>query len=209
MSRARRRDATMELELKARVTDARELRRRLVVASARLSFAGMMRDRRFDRDGELRGRDEVLRIRTFEPDATGEADRKNMVAWKGPTRRSSDGYKQRRELEFSLAGHAPPATLLEALGYAVVEAIDRHVEIHELPGLVLRIEWYPRMDTLLEVEGLPAAIEQGVSISGMPRSEFLPDSLAAFVARYESRTGRSAILAEEALSGVLPGWSRR
>jgi hypothetical protein len=169
----------------------------------------MMRDRRFDRGLELSRRDEVLRTRAFTPSAGTAAVGATLLAWKGPTQRSPGGYKQRRELEYTLSGHAPPAALLEALGFRVVEAIDRYVELYELPGLVLRIEWYPRMDTLLEVEGAPEAIERGVTASGIPRADFLPDALAAFVARYEARTGSRAILSEDALAGDSPGWSRR
>mgnify|MGYP001794412757 CR=1 FL=1 len=65
------------------------------------------------------------------------------------------------ELLFYLEARGIPepearALLIQAF---VGEAIERNVEIHDLPGLVLRVEWYPRMDTLLEVEGRPEAIE--------------------------------------------------
>jgi len=59
----------------------------------------------------------------------------------------------------------------------------------------VRIEWYPAMDVLVEVEGEPAAIERAVTATGLPRSCFLPESLPHFVADYERRTGRRARIA--------------
>src|SRR5439155_2342357 len=61
---------------------------------------------------------------------------------------------------------------------------------------VLRIEWYPVMDVLLEVEGEPAEIERAIAATGLPRDRFFPESLPHFVAAYEARTGRPARIAE-------------
>lgn len=57
-----------------------------------------------------------------------------------------------------------------------------------------RIETYPQMDVLLEVEGSPASIERAIAVTGLPRDAFSGEPLAAFVARFEAR-GRSALLA--------------
>jgi len=51
------------------------------------------------------------------------------------------------------------------------------------------------MDVLLEVEGEPPAIERAIAATGLPRERFLPESLPYFVAAYEARTGRAALLA--------------
>ena len=54
----------IELELKAVVPDLAVVRRRVEEAGARLTFAGRLEDRRYDRrDGSLAKRDHVLRIR--------------------------------------------------------------------------------------------------------------------------------------------------
>src|SRR5207245_8050581 len=70
------------------------------------------------------------------------------------------------------------------------------VEIYRLGQAVLRIEWYPVMDVLLEVEGEPAEIERAIAATGLPRDRFFPESLPHFVAAYEARTGRPARIAE-------------
>ena len=186
-----------ELELKAVVPDVAALRQRLRVAGAELSFSGLMHDRRYDHDGALASRDEVLRVRTF---AARDLPPRIVLGWKGPVSRSSAGYKQREELECQCTG-ASPAEILAHLGYTVVHAIDRWVDQFALSDTMIRIETYPRMDTLVEVDGAAGAIEAAIGLTGIPRADFTAESLDAFVKRFEQRTGGSAALGAE---GLLP-----
>ena len=185
---------TIELELKAVMPDPDAVRARLRAAGAVEAFRGRMSDRRFDRGGELGARDEVLRVRSYRAaDGRSEA----VMGWKGPVQRSPEGYKQRAELELPLGeGAASPHDFLTALGYGVVHAIDREIEVFHLAGATLRLERYPHMDSLIEVEGDPAAIERAIGATGLERSTFTADSLADFVRRYEERTGSPAVLAD-------------
>jgi adenylate cyclase class IV len=181
-----------ELELKAVVPDPGAFRGRLRAAGAVPRFLGRMTDLRYDRAGELSTRDEVLRVRTYHHPDGVEA----VLAWKGPTMRSAEGYKQREEIELPFArAAADPGRLLVALGYRPVHAIERDVEVYRLGEATARLETYPRMDVLLEVEGDPAAIERAIAASGIPRSEFSADPLSEFVRRFEERSGRPAVLA--------------
>ena len=178
-----------ELELKAVVPDPEQLRERMHAAGAEPRFAGRMTDVRYDRGGELTLRDEVLRVRTFRS-ADGKVE--SVAAWKGPTQRSADGYKLREEIELPVGGD--PGRLFQALGYQPVQVIDRDIEIWRLGNATARLERYPRMDTLVEVEGEPSAIERVVALSGIPRSEFTAEPLIEFVRRFEARTGAPAEL---------------
>jgi adenylate cyclase class IV len=183
-----------ELELKAVIPDPDQLRARLLAAGAVARFRGRMSDRRYDRGGELTARDEVLRVRTFQD---GAGERIAVLGWKGPVGRSAEGYKRRSEFELTAPGQGSGETahaLLAALGYQVVHAIDREVEVLELSDATVRLERYPEMDPLVEVEGPPAAIERAIEASGIARSEFTAESLAEFVRRFEARTGRPARL---------------
>ena len=184
--------AHQELELKAVVPDPDAFRARIRAAGAVPRFMGRMTDLRYDREGELATRDEVLRVRTFHHPAGVEAS----LAWKGPAMRSPDGYKLREEIELPISPAAgDPGRLLAALGYQPVHAIEQDVEVYRLGDATVRLETYPCMDVLLEVEGEPAAIEQAVVASGIPRSEFTAESLAEFVRRFEAKSGRAAVLA--------------
>ncbi len=190
-----------ELELKAVVSDPARLRQALLTAGAVLQFQGEMSDRRFDRGGELTARDQVLRVRSYHH-ADGRVD--STLGWKGPVR-LSQGYKEREELELPIASEGdPPEVLLRALGYEVVHAIDRRVEIYRLDAATLRLEAYPRMDPLLEVEGEPAAIERAIQATGIPRREFTADALTEFVLRFENRTGQTAAIAWNESAGPKP-----
>jgi adenylate cyclase class IV len=177
------------------IPDPDRLRARLHEAGGVTRFQGRMSDRRYDRGGELAARDEVLRVRWFQDEGgAGTA----VLGWKGPVTRSPEGYKRRSELELPLTGSRSGATiqaLLAALGYAVVHAIDRQVEVLDVAGATVRLEHYPEMDPLVEVEGVPAAIEQAIAVSGIDRDAFTAESLADFVRRFEARTGRQARLA--------------
>jgi hypothetical protein len=82
-----------------------------------------------------------------------------------------------------------------------VHLIEREIETWRLGGATVRLERYPRMDVLVEVEGEPAAIERAVLLSGIPRTEYTAESLTEFVRRYEGRTGLAAELAGGPSSG--------
>ena len=199
-----------ELELKARVEDPAALEHLLVGAGAQLVFRGEMIDRRYDHRGgkgkrrSLSKRDEVLRLRIYRP-AAGEGGRggrggggldaaTGVLSWKGPVS-VRNGYKHREEREARVADPDEARAILERLGYHVVMRIDRTIAEYRLGGASIRIERYPAMDVLVEVEGAPAAIERAVAATGLARERFLPEALSYFVAEYEARTGRRARIA--------------
>jgi adenylate cyclase class IV len=209
-----------ELELKSVVPDPAQLRARLRSAGAMPGYAGLLRDRRYDRDGSLSARDEVLRVREYRhADGSVTAE----LTWKGPTRRSPEGYKQREEIELAvgdsaarrlggsggerLGGSAPDA-LLRALGYEPVQTIDRWIETYQLEGASVRLEWYPRMDVLVEVEGDPEAIERAIAGTGLHREGFTAEPLVVFAERFRARGG-AAVLALAELGGAAPTWEQR
>jgi len=194
-----------EVELKAVLSDPITARMRLLAVGAVVRFRGAMSDRRYDRSGQLAARDEVLRLRMFR---NAEGRSSAVLGWKGPTRRSPDGYKEREEIELAVGeSHRRPAAFLEALGYEAMYAVDRWVEVFELEGAIVRLESYPRMDDLVEVEGEPAAIERAIAVLGIQRAEFTADPLNEFTRRYELRTGQRAVLASSSGTAHAPPWA--
>lgn len=178
-----------ELEVKARVDDADIVRRALLAAGAELVYRGAMRDRRFDRQGRLEQRDEVVRLRVYQP-ADG-SPRWGVLGWKGPVGRRGE-YRHREEWESRVDDPKAALVVLRHLGYKIVWRVDRAVEQYRMGEATVRLEWYPAMDVLVEVEGSPAAIEQAIAATGMPRDAFLAESLPYFARAYEDRTGRAA-----------------
>jgi adenylate cyclase class IV len=192
------------LELKALLSDPPAARARLLAAGARAGFRGRMSDARYDRDGALQLRDEVLRLREFRDPEGGS---RILIAWKGPTGVTAEGHKSRRELEYDIrSGTAAPGDLLAVLGFVPVQVIDRYVEYYHLGDTDVRLEWYPRMDALVEVEGSEAGIDAGIAALGLPRDQFSPEPLRLFVERFVARTGHPAALSLAELQGGRPTW---
>lgn len=182
-----------EYELKARLSDGPEsLRGRLAATGWRLAFRGEMTDRRFDTARrELEADDLVLRLRRYEPDS---GDAWTVLGWKGPAR-TEDGFKLREELECRVADETAVREILVRLGYGEVTlAIDRRIERYEKEGVTLRIEEYPRMDTLAELEGDPARVRERTGELGLPAEAWKPWPLDEFVRRFERRTENQARL---------------
>ena len=184
-----------EVELKAVVDDVEERRRSIEAAGASLSFEGKISDRRYDlASRELSSRDEVLRLRRYR----SAASTRTFLDWKGPTE-IRDVYKVREEITTPVEDFESLEKILEKLGFDVVTEIDREIAQYQLNGATVRFERYPRMDDLVEVEGEPAAIESAIEALGMPRGMFTSDRLAAFVERFEQRTGVKAAIADREL----------
>ena len=183
----------LEVELKSVVDDLDLRRQRVEAAGAVLRFAGRIEDRRYDTaERALRLRDHVLRTRVRRQ--SGDVAGRATIDWKGPTF-ETDGYKVREELVVGIEDQRTLAAVLERLGYGVTESIDREIWEYELDGATIRFERYPRMDSLVEVEGSPDAIERAVSATGLPRDGFTAERLSDFVRRFEMRTGSRAVLA--------------
>jgi len=194
-----------ELELKMLVTDPAALRVAFGAAGASRRYRGRMDDRRLDRGNELSARDQVLRVRRWMPEPPGTAHAE--LAWKGEQQQTHEGLKLREELEFGVADPLAAFRLFERLGYQVVHVIDRFVEIWILAGTTLRLEWYPRMDVLLEIEGTAGGIERAIATLGLDRAACTTERLSAFVSRYAARTGQLPLLDESGLGDAVPSWA--
>jgi predicted adenylyl cyclase CyaB len=190
----------IELELKSVVPDLDALRQALLRGGASLVFEGELEDRRYDTpDRDLGLVDHVLRLRTHR-DADGGQSRASLE-WKGPTSLGT-GYKQREELGSEISDATTMATILGKLGFIVTMAIDRRIWQFDVDGATVRLERYPRMDDLVEVEGGAATIEHAIARTGLPRAGFTSDRLRDFVLRFEARTGARAALSQAALAGA-------
>jgi len=188
-----------EVELKGvleRDEDVARSRSSLEAAGARKVYEGRLEDRRYDTpDRALSLRDHVLRLRVYRS-TTVQAS----LDHKGPTG-YADGYKVREEHTVQVGDPVQMAALLEALGYVVTREIDREIAQFEFAGATVRFERYPRMDTLIEVEGAPDAIERAIQALGIPRALFTAERLPDFTLRFEARTGVRAALCDRELTG--------
>lgn len=186
-----------EVELKSVVPDPAATISALIAAGAVQELDGRLSDARYDTpDRSLIARDHVLRLRVF----TGSPAPSATLDWKGPTG-VADGYKVREELSAATGDAAVLADVLSRLGYVVVREIDRHISQFQCHGATVRVERYPRMDALIEVEGEPSAIESAIADTRLPRGGFTTERLQDFVLRFEARTGHRAALSDRELAG--------
>ena len=187
----------LEVELKSVVDDLERRRANVERAGGTVVYSGRLEDRRWDTpDRALFAKDHVLRVRTYRNDAGARAE----LDFKGPTRREG-GYKLRDEIETAIGEPDALGEILAVLGYEVSIAIDREIVQYDLEGTMIRFEHYPRMDDLVEVEGTPEQIERAIAILGLPREGFTTDRLPDFVTRYEDRTGTTAVLSDDEMTG--------
>ena len=186
-----------ETELKAVVPDESACLARMLKAGALPVSEGRLEDRRYDfPDRRLTMKDLVLRLRVQRnwTATTSTLDWKGSATFEG-------GYKHRDETSLKIGDPAQMASILEALGFEVSRAIDRNVRVLQLGDATVRFERFPRMDTLLEIEGPESAIEEAIRASGLPREAFTADRLYQFVQRYEARTGQRAAICDAELRG--------
>lgn len=186
-----------EVELNAVVDDVERRRSELERAGGKLVFEGKLRDRRYDVESrELSRRDEVLRVRRYE----SRTATRTQLDWKGPTE-THDNYKVREEVSTSVEDFESLSLVLNKLGFTVTREVDRDIAQYEHGGATIRFETYPRMDSLVEVEGEPEAIERAIESLGMARGEFSSRRLADFVEAFERRTGVHAAVSDRELEG--------
>ena len=186
-----------EVELKSVVGDVDATRAAVERAGGRLEYEGRLIDLRYgDPAGQLLLQDHVLRLRVYD----SAAGKNGFLDWKGPTQ-YEDGYKVREELSTPVADPDAIKQILENLGYSVVLEIERSIWQYRLEGAAVRFEVYPRMDSLVEVEGTPDSIESAIKAIGLDRAGFTSERLNEFMARYELRTGTKAALSNSELAG--------
>jgi predicted adenylyl cyclase CyaB len=184
-----------EVELKAVVDDLARRRKKIESAGGTLSFEGKISDRRYDfTSGELSGRDEVLRTRTYQ----SRSSTRTYMDWKGPTEMQG-GYKIREEITAPVEDLDSLEKIFEKLGLAPTSEIDREIAQYQFGSATVRFETYPRMDVLVEVEGEPKAIEVAIEALGLQRGTFTNERLRDFVSKFEHRTGVRAAISDREL----------
>lgn len=133
-----------ERELKFRCDDLSRLRERLSDAEAeRVSASTKETNWVLDRNGELRDRGQLLRVRA----QGGEA----RCTFKGPAR-FEEGTKIRSEREVGTDDHEGMIAILEALGFEVSRRYEKFRETWRLGGVLVCLDHTPIGD-FVEFEG--------------------------------------------------------
>jgi adenylate cyclase, class 2 len=132
-------------------------------------------DRVFDRDGELRGSDRLLRLRR----EGGRA----VVTYKGPP--TGGPHKSREEIEFEASDGDAVTLALERLGYGIAFRYEKYrtkFAADGEPGIVT-IDETP-MGVFLELEGPPDWVDATAARLGRTTSEYVTASYAKLYREY-------------------------
>ncbi|HEX5417006.1 MAG TPA: class IV adenylate cyclase [Chloroflexota bacterium] len=135
----------METEIKLEVANLEPIRERLRALGATRQGTADETNLYLDRDGELRGRDESLRLRQ---------DARVRVTWKGPSL-AHDGVTERPEVEVVVSDFAVAQELFERLGYAVVDRVAKQRETWRLPDAEIALDTLA-FGRFVEIEAPPA-----------------------------------------------------
>ena len=120
----------METEIKLEVPSLEPIRQRLVALEA--EFLGTVDETNvyFDREHELRDREQSLRLRQ---------DGRSRLTWKGRTL-FQGGVVNRPEIEITVSSFDDAAALLEGIGFLVVERLAKRRETLRLSGIEIALD---------------------------------------------------------------------
>lgn len=173
----------IETELRARIPDVKDFRGKLAKARATFVSRHIMRDFLFDDEARsLSGNKQKLRLRMYD-------NQRTVITWKSK-KRGSSLYKEEYEHEVEIGDFETMMYILKQLGYRLIFRIDRRVELYRMRDVIIRLEFFPEMDDLVEIEGPHDQLEELIRELGLRRSDFHNKGQEHFFGAYEERTGR-------------------
>ena len=176
-----------EQELRGRIDCLNKFRDQLSIAGAKMSQKGFMQDYYFDNPFlNLKSKNQKLRIRAIDYKLI-------QLCWKGPI--SVDKQtKIREEIEVGVNKVESLIKIFEKLGFQNTRFYERYFETYLLYGVKIRIEQFPIMDILVEIEGEQHLINRAVTHLNISKDVFGPKTLVSFIKEYEIRNGAPAKL---------------
>ncbi len=176
-----------EKELRGKIDDLNKFRDQLNIAGAKMTQKGFMQDYYFDNPFlNLKSKNQKLRIRAIDYKLI-------QLCWKGPI--SVDKQtKIREEIEVGVKNVEPLIKIFEKLGFQNTRFYERYFETYLLYDVKIRIEQFPIMDILFEIEGEQHLINRAVTHLDISKDVFGPKTLVSFIKEYEIRNGTPAKL---------------
>jgi adenylate cyclase class 2 len=179
--------AGLEIEIKLRVEDVAEMRRRLRRMRARSLGRVHEMNTLFDTPDHSLGRTgRVLRVRSTEEVGAEKARRgrkgvrgrrvKGLLTYKSPVEGSR--YKVRQEIEMAVSSPEQAERILEGLGFRPwfrYEKFRATYRVLGLPRLVIELDETP-IGVFLELEGPPGSIDRAAERLGYGPGDYLRES---------------------------------
>ncbi|HNV85710.1 MAG TPA: class IV adenylate cyclase [Candidatus Omnitrophota bacterium] len=146
-----------EIEQKYRLKNLSAMRRRLRAFGARKLSGGTEYNALFDREGMLRFRKQVLRLREFSG--------KGRLTLKGP-RMKRKHYSRRMEIETAV-DFGKMEQILKMTGFRKTVSYRKYREEYLLSSCTITLDRVPRFGRFLEIEGAPEKIRKVAARLGL------------------------------------------
>ncbi len=173
-----------ETEAKIKVVDHQALRERLTRLGAKCQPEQLEIDIYFDTaEAKLLKSDRALRLRCV--------DKEYVLAYKGPPEQSK--YKQRQEIQTSIADAAAMQSLLGELGFTQSLLFEKRRQRWRLDDCWVELDQLPLLGTFVEVEGPDeAAIEQVLAKLELDQADLIATPYPILLRDHLERTGSSS-----------------
>ena len=182
----------LEIEIKLRVDDLAEVRRRLVAAGARPGGARLEVNTFLDTpDNRLQKEGSGLRVRRCREVESGALA--CVITFKGP--KQAGGMKTREENEFGVESYDAAVVLLGQLGYAVKLSFEKRREIWDLGGCEVVLDELPEdLGRFVEIEGPNEEVIRAVQVRlGLDGAKVEQAGYAVLVAGRLAGSGRTEL----------------
>lgn len=188
-----------ETEIKLKVKDVAALRKLLYRVGARTVTRGSGRvhewNTLYDTDkADLRGRDQLLRLRVETPTDSQKAKKRFVLTFKGPVegsggpalvkpspndRRFGGNHKVREEIELEIGDAKALGTLISRLGMRESFHYEKYRTTFRMPesarwakGLLIELDETP-VGIFVELEGPARAIDRAAKLLGFSKDEYV------------------------------------
>ena len=163
-----------EVEVKILEIDPAAIEKSLLKLGAEKKFSGLVKVRYFDKNGEIKKKKDVLRVRQFGEEKSDQLE-KVEVCYK-TNKHTENGYKVCDE--YHLAGHNFDESVgfFEHLGFEITCSYEKKRTVFKYKNLEVVIDEYPQIPPFMEIEGADetadeGAIEKFISALGLEGKE--------------------------------------
>lgn len=153
-----------EIEIKILGIDSQEISKKLVDLRAHKEFSGLIKTKYFDKDGEIRNKGDLLRVREFEGSHTEATYKTN--------KRIENDYKIYDEFELASPEFDEACSFFESLGFEASCYFEKRRTVFSLPEAEIVIDEYPQIPPFIEIEAPdPKTIEDLIVKLGLEENE--------------------------------------
>lgn len=133
-----------EIEIKILGIDPGKISEKLIDLGAHKEFEGLIKVKYFDKDGQIRDKGDLLRVREFEGSHTEVTYKTN--------KRIENGYKIFDEYELASPEFDEACKFFESLGYETSCYYEKRRMVFSLAEAEIVIDEYPKISPFMEIE---------------------------------------------------------